>query len=412
MVSRRSAIRRLAGLVGGVGLAGCNSLPGRNRNEDRFGLGSNPRDLPDRQHAWNDTLRTDGHGNHLAPSYHRILLLTAEDDPTVESARTVERAMRDLEVAFDWAPDGLLHVLAWGPDHFERLDALKQSPARRPQVISRTDDPELQSHDAALVLASDRQSPLAAAEAALFGDRTDLGGVEIADLGGVFSIVGRRTGFIGQGLPAEHTDAEGIPDAAPLSSSDPMFMGFFSGMQKTQASEDRVTIDGGQFDGGTTMHLSHLRTSLSKWFDGMDEADRVARMFSPSMSPSDVDGMTIGEGLGSLGEDLPAKVAEHGVAGHLEKLTRARRDGEPLLLRRDFNTVDGGHTGVHFLSLQESLEDFVSTRDAMNGWWLRDDHPAVTDRENNGILDFLSVVSRANFYVPPRAQRSFPLLRA
>jgi len=78
------------------------------------------------------------------------------------------------------------------------------------------------------------------------------------------------------------------------------------------------------------------------------------------------------------------------------------------VLRRDFNTADGGQAGVHFLSFQRSLDEFEKTRKAMNGWYLRDDHPRVRDRENNGILEFISVVSRANFYLPPRDERAFP----
>jgi hypothetical protein len=79
------------------------------------------------------------------------------------------------------------------------------------------------------------------------------------------------------------------------------------------------------------------------------------------------------------------------------------------VLRRDFNTVDGGRAGLHFVSFQRRLADFRKTRKAMNGWYVRDDSPAITDRKNNGLLNFITVRSRANFYVPPRDGRSFPL---
>lgn len=184
-----------------------------------------------------------------------------------------------------------------------------------------------------------------------------------------------------------------------------MFTGFFSGFAKTQATEDRVTIQHGDHAGGTTLHVSHLRESLDDWWDGLDEEGRVARMFSPEFSPADVSAFT---------DDVPFSdaVREHasefGVVGHQEKVARAREDGVPILLRRDFNTVDGGRAGVHFLSLQRSLADFRKTRRAMNGWYIRDDHPSITDRTNNGLLEFITVVSRANFYVPPRDERAFP----
>lgn len=412
MVSRRKALRRAASLLGAAGLSGCSRLLGPSEESPRLGLDPNPADVPDRQHAWNGVLRTDRHGNHLLPQYHRVLLLDLDAEPDRDVARTVERAMRTVERAFEWSPEGLLHALAWGPEYLDRLGALDRAPIRRPQVLSRTDDPELSSHDAALVLASESQAPPLAVEGAMFGDSDRLADVAVEDrLDEAFSIAGRRTGFIGQGLPAEHADAEGIPDGAPLSAEDPMFMGFFSGMARTQASEDRVTIDSGRFAGGTTMHLSHLRQSLDGWYGALDEAGRVARMFSSAHTPADVDSFTTGSSFDGLGDGIAERARESGVAGHLEKVVRARRDGEPLVLRRDFNTVDGGRAGVHFLSLQKKISHFERARDAMNGWWLRDEHEAITDRENNGILNFITVVSRTNFYVPPRSERSFPLFR-
>jgi hypothetical protein len=239
----------------------------------------------------------------------------------------------------------------------------------------------------------------------MFGERRDLGGVRVAHrLDDVFSVASRRTGFVGEGLPAAHADAEGVPAGSPPEAA-PLFTGFFSGRSKTQASEDRVTIQDGRYAGGTTMHVSHLRESLDRWWDGLDDAGRIARMFSPEFTAEDVAGFT---------DDVPFANAvrdharEFGVVGHQEKVARAREGGKPIVLRRDFNTVDGGRAGLHFLSLQRDLEDFRKTRRAMNGWYLRDDHPAITDRENNGLLEFITVASRANFYVPPRAQRAFP----
>nr|WP_276281670.1 hypothetical protein [Halorussus sp. DT72] len=154
----------------------------------------------------------------------------------------MERALRTLESAYDWSPDGLLHALAWGTRYFERIGELDSAPVRRPRILSRTDDPDLLDFDAALVLASDAASHLRATEAAAFGDRDSLAGESVgARLGEVFDVAERRTGFRGAGLPVEHTDAEGIPENAPLSEGDRMFMGFRSGLRGTQASEDRVT---------------------------------------------------------------------------------------------------------------------------------------------------------------------------
>lgn len=411
MASRRRILQRLAGLTGVAGLTGCTRLLTPSRPEPHIlDLPPNPHagELPARQHAWKPFLRTDRAGNQLRPRHHSVLLLELDASPDIETARTTERAMRTIEAAYNWTSEGVFHMLVWGSGYFERIGELDPSPIRHPQVLSRTDDPELLRFDAALVLSSDVPSHLTGVENAMFGGRTALNGESVEDqLDDVFSVVDRRTGFLGEGLPAAHTDAEGIPDNPPLSDEAHMFMGFRSGRTGTQASENRVTIDDGAFVDGTTMHLAHLRQSLDGWFETLDETGRVAHMFSPEFSPGDIAALT---------DDVPFsdRVREHArgysVVGHHEKVARARENGEPLVLRRDFNTVDGGHAGVHFLSLQHSLEDFATTRRAMNGWYLRDDSEAITDRKHNGILDFITVVSRANFYVPPRERRAFPVL--
>ena len=408
MRTRRAVLKRLAMLSGTAGLAGCSRLLDPSTGEGVPGLAANPRadSLPETQFDHADALRTDGDGNPIQPQYRRVLLLTLDVEPSNDAARTVERSMRTLEAAFGWAPDDLFHMLAWGTDYFERIGALDRSPIERPTVLSRVDEPHLQSYDAALVLSSDTQSHLTRTENALFGSAEELNGEPVEHrLDSVFSIAGRRTGFMGAGLPKEHAHVEGVPSDA-LSDEHPMFTGFFSGRKRTQASEERVRIDDGEFAGGTTMHLSHLTENLDLWWNSFDAADRARRMFAPDVSPEDI---------AEFGTDVPFADAvhehaqEYGEVGHHEKVARAREDGEPIVLRRDFNTADGGQAGVHFLSLQRSLADFRKTRRAMNGWYLRDEHPQVTDRKNNGLLEFITVQSRANFYVPPRNGRSFPL---
>jgi hypothetical protein len=407
MLSRRGTLKQLSALAGTVGLTGCSQYlaPGTNRLD----LPPNPHAdrLPARQHATEDYLRVDANGNRLAPEYHLVLLLDLVEEPSVEAAKTVERAMRTIEAAYEWRPEGLFHQLAWGTGYFERIGKLGAAPISRPQVLSRTDDPELQSFDAALVLSTDVPSHLTAVANAMFRRRGELGGAAVEDrLGDVFAVASRRSGFIGEGLPRQHMGVEGIPEDAPIPENAPMFTGFFSGRERTQASEDRVTIQDGQFAEGTTMHLSNLALSLDRWWTGLDDADRVARMFSPEFDPSDVP---------DFATDVPFsdRVKEHAqafdVVGHHEKVAQVREDGKPIVLRRDFNTVDGGRAGLHFVSFQRRLADFRKTRKAMNGWYVRDDSPAITDRKNNGLLNFITVRSRANFYVPPRDGRSFPL---
>ncbi|WP_101298267.1 DUF7405 family protein [Halegenticoccus soli] len=408
METRRKALRRLAAAAGAAGLSGCSRLLRPDPEPGVEGLPPNPHAerLPRRQFAQEAWLPTDDAGNAVQPRHRRLLLLRLDAEPSTEAARTVERAMRTLESAYDWRPAGVFHALAWGTSYFERVGALDRAPIEPPQVLSRTDDPDLLAFDAALVLSSDVPSHLTAVDGAMFGSRSTLNGVAVERrLGDVFSVSERRTGFLGEGLPAAHADAEGIPEWG-VPDDAPMFMGFFSGRRRTQAGEDRVAIDSEPFADGTTMHVSHLRQRLDAWWEGLADAGRVARMFSPEFSPADVS---------SFGDDVPFSDRvrdhgrEHGVVGHHEKVAQVRRDGEPIVLRRDFNTVDGGRAGVHFVSLQRRLDDFRRTRKAMNGWYVRKEHEGITDRKNNGILEFIRVASRANFYVPPRNRRSFPL---
>ncbi|MFB6236129.1 MAG: hypothetical protein ABEH81_04365 [Halopenitus sp.] len=406
MISRRDLFRHLAAVSGAVGFAGCAQFFAGRAESPTADLPPNPRaaELPVRQHGWDDTLRRDADGNPLPPRHHRVYLLDLDVEPSDEAARTVERAMRTLESAYEWGPSGLLHLLAWGSGYFSRIDRLESSPVRHPRVHSRTDDPDLLEFDAALVLASDVPSHLAAVGAAMFGERDTLGDTPVEDqLEEVFTVASQRTGFVGEGLPAAHADAEGVPEGM-VPEDAPLFTGFFSGRTKTQATEDAVTIPDGQYADGTTMHLSRLRESLQGWWE-MDEAGRVARMFSPETSPEEVETFTQEV---PVPDSVPEHASEHGVVGHFEKVARAREDGRPLILRRDFNTVDGGQAGLNFLALQRDLDDFERTRRAMNGWYLRDDHSDITDRKNNGLLNFITVVSRANFYVPPRPERAFP----
>jgi hypothetical protein len=405
MVSRRRALERVAAIAGAVGLSGCQWLGSAASGVE--GLPPNPRAdaLPSRQFAQEGHLTTDGAGNTVQPRFRRVLALDLDVEPSAEAARTVERAMRTVEASYDWSPRGLFHALGWGTAYFDRLGKLGRAPISKPRVLSRTDDPELLSFDAVLVLASDVPSHLSAVDAAMFGSRRTLGGVAVDHrLGDVFSVAARRTGFLGEGLPAEHTDAEGVPDA--VSADAPMFTGFFSDRQGTQAAEDAVAIADGPFADGTTMHVSHLRLDLDTWY-ALSEPDRVARMFSPDVSPADVAGF---ERTVPFADRVREHAREYGVVGHHEKVAQTRREGKPLLLRRDFNTLDGGVPGVHFVSLQRRLSHFRETRKAMNGWYVRDDHPQITDRKNNGLLNVVTVTSRANFYVPPREARAFPLL--
>ncbi len=46
----------------------------------------------------------------------------------------------------------------------------------------------------------------------------------------------------------------------------------------------------------------------------------------------------------------------------------------------------------------------------MNATSAQLENPSITDTVNNGINEFIFVAKRGNYILPPRSERSFPLL--
>jgi hypothetical protein len=385
-----------------------------------------PSALPDRQHAWNDALATDDHGNHVAPR-HRVLPsldYASDGEPTDADRETVEAAFRTLERAYPRSHEadgdtevGLLFTVSYSRAYFDRFDEPLPDAVdlREPEALAPFEDPEFDRPDAVVHLASDYGSVVLAAEQALLGERDEVNGVEIdAALDGVFERVDRRTGFVGAGLPADNQDVDGVPDSEPVDEDAPLYMGFKSGFTKNQASEDRVTIQDGPFAGGTTQHVSKLRLHLDQWYEQDSRYHRVATMFCPVHADEGlVEGA--GDNLGDSSQmeerGCPAHAEDHareyGTVGHSQKSARARDDGRPIIIRRDFDSTDDDAATLHFVALQRAIGDFVDTREAMNGTDLAADTP-VGQKTNNGILQYVTVKRRGNFLVPPRSLRALP----
>lgn len=360
----------------------------------RVRLGSQPAGLPVRQHAWAHWLRRDEFGNPLAPRFDRLLFFDVRGRPTPGHALLLESRLRRLERRFAWGPDGLLFTVSYGPEYFTGVLGIP-SPIPRPTRLSTFETPAFDRYHVCVHLACDDDSRLAEAEALL-------------DLGSILHWRETRTGFVGRGLPSAHQRVGGIPPGRPVPPSAPLFMGFKSGLRKNQATEDDVTIAAGPFAEGTTMHVSRMRLALEDWYDGISEAERVALMYSPQTSVAAARRFTT-DASGNPGEIIQA-ITRHGVIGHAQASAQARRHGRPVIIRRDFDTVDGGEAGVHFVSLQRSIADFVAVRDAMNATEAHRINPRITATTNNGINAFIDVRRRANYIMPSRAQRAFPLL--
>jgi dye decolorizing peroxidase len=387
----------------GVGVA---AERGRRSAPPPLPLGPQPPGLPVRQHAWDASLDRDSDGNRIPPRYSRLLMLDLRSSPSRDAAAHLERALRVLERRYPWSPAGLLFELGWGPSYFVRRLGLR-SPVARPQALSSFELPALDAYDACLHLACDDDDRLAEVEAALFAGG-QLPGTRAADLREVFALRETRTGFVGAGLPAQHQRTGGIPGGDVVSAQAPLFMGFKSSLRRNQATEDAVTIPAGPLAGGTTMQVSYMRLRLDSWYGLLDERQRVARMYAPQVTPDQVRGFT--QDARSDPRGFQDAAERSGVVGHAQTTARARIGGRPRILRRDFDTVDGGEAGVHFVSLQRTIADFVATRRAMNAGRAALLNPDITPTVNNGINEFMLVLRRGNYAVPPRSGRAFPLL--
>jgi hypothetical protein len=418
-LSRRRFLVGGAALAAGGTAAGVAAGQGSSSRHDRRAdapepvevplvpLGRQPARLPVRQHAWTATLSRDDDGNAVAPRFDRLLFFDVRGQPTARHARLLEASLRTLERRYPWGPGGLLFATGWGPRYFAALpDATSPVPPAR--ALSDFELPTIDDYQLCLHLAADDQPRLADIEAAL------LHGAPLADADGPLDLSAAlewrdtRTGFVGAGLPAAHQETGGIPSGRPVARTSPLFMGFKSNLRRNQATEDAVTIPNGAFADGTTMHISYMRLRLDSWYQDLTDRERVARMYGPEVSPEQAKHFTID--AESDPQLLGQAINRYGVIGHSQTSARARRNGKPLILRRDFNTVDGGQAGLHFVSLQRTIEDFVTTRNAMNATSAQLQNPAITDTVNNGINEFIFVLRRGNYVVPSRANRSFPLL--
>jgi len=420
-LSRRDFGKAAVALGGAGALSACLD---RFRNESEpvpSGVAS-LEELPTRQHAWRDRIRLDDHGNALLPR-HQILLylnLDSAGRPDADANETVADALSTLDEAYKRSHEGLIHSMAYSPAYFDRFeaslpDSLDLPP---PRGLSAFEQPALDDQDALLHLASDRPEVVLAADEALTGDRETVNDVTVdARLTDVFSVDARRTGFIGAGMPAERQGKlEGIPDSGPVPEKSPLFMGFQAGFRKNQASEAYVTLKDGPFAGGTTKHVSNIRQRLDDWYDEQDFDERVMEMFSPTHAEEGlVEG--VGDSLGAdnaitpeIMENIDDAAREFGRVGHAQKNARANRDpeGNVRLLRRHFESTDDDVASLHFPSLQRRITEFEEVRKAMNGADLTEETPAVRQRVNNGILEYIFVEHRGNFLVPPMDLRALP----
>lgn len=411
--NRRDFMKAVVAVGGTSALSACIDQTGGTD----FPTGTtNANELPTRQHGWNIF---DEHGNPGNPEHHVLRFLRLPDDytPTDNDRDTITQALETLEEAYEWSKDGLIFTIGYSPRYFDRFDS---PPAGvdlpHPKELAPFEEPELETYDAVIHFTSTHAEAVVEAEEAMFGEQQTANGVEVtAQLSDVFTSSTdhpmRRTGFVGPGLPKKFIGeilpdiAKKIPEKAPLS------MGFESSFKKNQASEDTVTIQNGPFAGGTTQHISSMSINLNQWWMQDDRWQRIAKMFSPTHAEENLikgvgENLTDGSKMDQA-QDLDKSASLFGLVGHSQKMIRARKNDEPRILRRDFDTTDTGDAGLYFLAHHRTIEDFVKTREAMNGTNIADD-TAVGTRNNNGILQYINVSRRGNYLLPPRNLRALP----
>ena len=218
--------------------AAAASAPGRSRPpRRRCPLGRQPAGLPARQFAWTATLATDSHGNAISPRYDRLLFFDVLHAPTAIDVRRLEAALRTLERAYPWGPEGLLFTAGWGPHYFEHVLGAR-SPIPRPKGLSDFELPTFDDYDLCLHLACDNEQRLAEIELALVNGKP-LPGQRSVDLSGSLRWRETRTGFVGTGLPAAHQNANGIPPGKPGTRQLAAVHGLQVGLQKEPGQRGR-----------------------------------------------------------------------------------------------------------------------------------------------------------------------------
>lgn len=198
----------------------------------------------------------------------------------------------------------------------------------------------------------------------------------------------------------------------------------------------------GYFAAGCAMHLSHLYLDINLWYQGFDYATRTKRMSSPHTAVPAQGTVTIPNGpdqvatldqvkqdaetLHQSGHNALLQQATRLGADITDNYGRRRSKGTAVPLREDFNTLDdpfawapggigpGNQPGMHFVVFVPGHHLFHRARRAMDGVLpdgtdLRQAPYGIAARES-GINGMIRASHRQNYVIPPRRNRSFPLV--
>ena len=256
-----------------------------------------------------------------------------------------------------------------------------------------------------------------------------------------------RTLFVQMGLPRSLADAHTLPYASLIHPQSPMWFGI-ADQNVNGAGPAAITTFGGNasahittaqagdyFDNGTIQPLNHNISDLSQWYleysrPGSSDANRTRLQYMFRATDAFGNGGATpfwensyrGPGdaeAGARGQGTPGGV--HRI-GHLTALQRSSRaaDGTPMHARMDgpgFDVMDvpanpdGSVTPqpkLHFSAFVPSSDFFTRMREDQAATDLCGRHGVTS--ANNGVERFITATRRQFFLMPPRRNRSFPLL--
>ena len=311
---------------------------------------------------------------------------------------------------------------------------------------------KLESNDVCFVFQSDSLAHITSESTKLF-----------STLSGLFHLTSIRKGFVGGGfgghrsLAKEFATKAGISGADQIPETAQLYLGFTS-TQRSALGPDRIanfeTLPGltdqwpnGYFRNGTTMHLSHLYEDVDVWYASNAIQGRVwlATDLSRDATGFTDATTTLPEGPANVQtEKLIEQFATdpaNGLVGHsasMQPVNRlaapihdnygiARPAGTAILQRVDFNTLDhpfawsstpraDDHSeqpaaGLHFLAFSPTSDFFRRLRLAMDGRYADGTVLPIPPRSlRMGLNGVSHPTHRQNFLVPPRRNRSFPLV--
>jgi hypothetical protein len=332
------------------------------------------------------------------------------------------------------------------------VDEFGTPPGRTSPFPSDPGDVVMEHNHVMFKFRSDSSSIVATAEDRLFKPGKDPN----TYIGDLFDLTSKRMGFLGRGFGTQSfgkglAKAANIPGADKIPDDAQLLMGFTSTQTQALGPTNLPSFEtlrgvtdqwpNGYFAAGCAMHLSHLKINLQDWY-GLTYDERAQRMFSPRVQPNGTP-VTVPNGPAQISTMDQVKAdAQKGLLGHNALLQQAARlgavtydnygrrwpQGTSVPLREDFNTLDNpffwyangtpsgaspapNQPGMHFVAFLPGHHLFHKARMAMDGVMPDGTNfrGSVSD-QNMGINSRMHATHRQNYVIPPRRNRSFPLV--